>query len=57
MAEDAETGMLEVITGSAGGSQIITATIQELYHYIDQGLNATECTRQYILPLVFVRTR
>jgi gamma-glutamyltranspeptidase len=26
-------------TGSAGGSRIITATLQELYHHIDQGLN------------------
>lgn len=35
-------------TGSAGGSQIITATIQQLHHFIDQGLNATESTRQYV---------
>ena len=37
-------------TGSAGGSQIITATIQQLHHFIDQGLNATESTRQYVTP-------
>lgn len=43
LVEDAD-GTLIMATGSAGGSRIITATIQELYHYIDQGLNATECT-------------
>ena len=33
MAEDAKTGELEVVTGSAGGSMMITARLQELYHY------------------------
>lgn len=41
-----EDGQFIMATGSAGGSRIITATIQELHHYIDQGLNATECTGQ-----------
>ena len=45
LVEDGETGELIMATGSAGGSRIITATLQELYHYIDQGLNATQCTR------------
>lgn len=45
LVED-ENGQLIMATGSAGGSRIITATLQELYHYIDQGLNATECTAQ-----------
>ena len=45
LVED-EEGNLIMATGSAGGSRIITATLQELYHYIDQGLNATECTGQ-----------
>lgn len=46
IVEDGATGDFEMATGSAGGSQIITATIQQLYHFIDQGLNATESTRQ-----------
>ena len=46
LVEDAVTGELLMATGSAGGSRIITTTLQELYHYIDQGLNATGCTRQ-----------
>jgi gamma-glutamyltranspeptidase/glutathione hydrolase len=31
-------------TGSAGGSRIITTTLQQLHHYIDQGQNATVST-------------
>lgn len=46
LVENAETGEVLMATGSAGGSRIITTTLQELYHYIDQGLNATGCTRQ-----------
>lgn len=46
MAEDLETGELLIATGSAGGSRIITATLQELHHYIDQGLNASQCVHQ-----------
>ena len=46
VVEDSETGDLEFVTGSAGGSRIITATAQELHHYIDQGLNASQCTGQ-----------
>ncbi|KAJ7870442.1 gamma-glutamyltranspeptidase [Mycena leptocephala] len=45
IAEDLETGEVTIATGSAGGSRIITATMQELYHHIDQGLSAAECTR------------
>jgi gamma-glutamyltranspeptidase/glutathione hydrolase len=45
IAED-ENGEFIMATGSAGGSRIITATIQELHHYIDQGLNATESSAQ-----------
>ncbi len=45
LVED-ENGQLIMATGSAGGSRIITATLQELYHYLDLGLNATECTGQ-----------
>ncbi|KAK8847660.1 gamma-glutamyltransferase [Kwoniella newhampshirensis] len=43
MAED-EDGNLLIATGSAGGSQIITATLQQLYHHLDQGLNSTAST-------------
>jgi gamma-glutamyltranspeptidase/glutathione hydrolase len=32
-------------TGSAGGSRIITTTLQQLHHYIDQGMNASMSTR------------
>ncbi|KAJ3744073.1 gamma-glutamyltranspeptidase [Lentinula detonsa] len=43
IAEDLETGEVLIATGSAGGSRIITATLQHLYHHIDQGLNSTLC--------------
>lgn len=46
LVENIESGELVMATGSAGGSRIITATLQELYHYIDQGMNASMCTRQ-----------
>lgn len=46
LVENIHTGELVMATGSAGGSRIITTTEQELYHYIDQGLNASMCTRQ-----------
>ncbi|GMK55224.1 hypothetical protein CspeluHIS016_0202800 [Cutaneotrichosporon spelunceum] len=39
-----ENGQLIMATGSAGGSRIITATLQELYNHIELGLNATGCT-------------
>lgn len=32
IAEDLDTGVFTMATGSAGGSRIITATLQELYH-------------------------
>jgi gamma-glutamyltranspeptidase/glutathione hydrolase len=44
IVENIETGELVMATGSAGGSQIITATIQQLHHYIDQQYNATQST-------------
>ncbi|BEJ16362.1 hypothetical protein CspHIS471_0509670 [Cutaneotrichosporon sp. HIS471] len=43
LVED-ESGQVIMATGSAGGSRIITATLQELYNYLELGLNATECT-------------
>jgi len=35
-------GKLFLVTGSAGGSRIITATVQNIIHVIDQGLTAAE---------------
>ncbi|KAK7046979.1 gamma-glutamyltranspeptidase [Favolaschia claudopus] len=46
IAEDLLTGEVTIATGSAGGSRIITATMQELHHYIDQGMSPAECTHQ-----------
>lgn len=45
IAEDLETGEVLIATGSAGGSRIITATLQELVLY-DAGYNASSCTHQ-----------
>lgn len=51
IAEDLETGQFIMATGSAGGSRIITATLQELYHHLDQGLNGAHAfVHQYIVP-------
>ena len=47
IVEDKDTGELLMATGSAGGSEIITATIQQLHHYIDQGYNASESTNKW----------
>ena len=38
IAEDLETGEFKIATGAAGGSRIITATLQNLHHTLDQGL-------------------
>jgi gamma-glutamyltranspeptidase/glutathione hydrolase len=35
-------GSLFLVAGSAGGSRIITATVQNIIHSIDQGLSAAE---------------
>jgi gamma-glutamyltranspeptidase/glutathione hydrolase len=45
IAEDLVTGEVTIATGSAGGSRIITATLQQLHHYIDQGMTPEESTR------------
>jgi hypothetical protein len=42
IAEDLHTGAFVMATGSAGGSRIITATLQNLHHHLDQGLSADE---------------
>ncbi len=42
IAEDLHTGELIMATGSAGGSRIITATLQNLHHHLDLGLSAEE---------------
>lgn len=52
LVEDKETGEFMMATGAAGGSRIITATAQEIYHYVDQGLNASQCTAQYALSFL-----
>jgi len=46
IAEDLHTGELLIATGSAGGSRIITATLQNLVHHLDQSLNASETAHQ-----------
>jgi len=38
IAEDIETGEFKIATGAAGGSRIITATLQNLHYTLDQGL-------------------
>ncbi|KAF5346009.1 hypothetical protein D9758_013874 [Tetrapyrgos nigripes] len=40
LVEDLETGNLVMATGAAGGSRIITATLQNLHYHLDVGLNA-----------------
>ncbi|KAK7437861.1 hypothetical protein VKT23_018298 [Stygiomarasmius scandens] len=42
IVEDLETGQLIMATGAAGGSRIITATIQNLHYHLDVGLTAKE---------------
>lgn len=39
-------GKLFLLAGSAGGSRIITATVQNIIHIIDQGLSAAEALAQ-----------
>ncbi|KAF8587807.1 gamma-glutamyltranspeptidase [Ramaria rubella] len=46
IVEDLSTGEFRMATGAAGGSRIITTTLQNLYHFLDQGLNATATVRQ-----------
>jgi gamma-glutamyltranspeptidase/glutathione hydrolase len=42
IAEDLHTGEFVIAAGAAGGSRIITATLQNLHHHLDQGLSAVE---------------
>ncbi|EIM86750.1 gamma-glutamyltranspeptidase [Stereum hirsutum FP-91666 SS1] len=46
IAEDLHTGELVMATGSAGGSRIITATLQNLHHHLDQHMTAYESVHQ-----------
>lgn len=39
-------GSLFLVTGSAGGSRIITATVQNIIHAIDQGMTAAGALAQ-----------
>lgn len=47
IAENLETGEITIATGSAGGSRIITATLQELYHYIGMMLTILLCFERF----------
>ncbi|KAJ6623712.1 gamma-glutamyltranspeptidase [Mycena sp. CBHHK59/15] len=40
IAEDVQTGEILIATGSAGGSRIITATLQNLHNHLDLGKSA-----------------
>jgi gamma-glutamyltranspeptidase / glutathione hydrolase len=42
IAEDLDTGELVIVTGSAGGSRIITATLQNLHNVLDNGATANQ---------------
>lgn len=42
MIVERSDGTLVLITGSAGGSRIITATVQNVIHSIDEGLSAAD---------------
>lgn len=46
IAEDLATGEFVMATGAAGGSRIITTTLQYLYHHLDQGLGADDTVHQ-----------
>lgn len=46
IAEDLYTGELIMATGSAGGSRIITATLQNLHHHLDRHMTAHESVHQ-----------
>ena len=56
IAEDLETGEFVIATGSAGGSRIITATLQNLYHYLDQGMTPNETVHQVNVLITGGRT-
>ena len=42
IVEHAENGTLYYVVGAAGGSRIITATLQNLWHVLDHGMTAPE---------------
>ncbi|GJJ11120.1 hypothetical protein Clacol_005351 [Clathrus columnatus] len=44
--EDEKTGEFRLATGSAGGSRIITATLQNIYHVLDQKLTPQVALQQ-----------
>jgi gamma-glutamyltranspeptidase / glutathione hydrolase len=45
MAEDLATGQFVAAAGGAGGSRIISATIQNIHYHLDQGLTAEATVR------------
>jgi gamma-glutamyltranspeptidase / glutathione hydrolase len=56
IAEDLETGEFVIATGSAGGSRIITATLKNLYHYLDQGMTPNETVHQVSNLFIVLRS-
>ncbi|TFK45646.1 gamma-glutamyltranspeptidase [Heliocybe sulcata] len=46
IAEDLSTGQISIATGSAGGSRIITATLQNLHWYLDVGMTPSDAVHQ-----------
>lgn len=46
IVENAVTGEFYMATGAAGGSRIITATMQNLWHVLDQGMTTYEALAQ-----------
>ncbi|MCJ1367638.1 hypothetical protein MMC16_006772 [Acarospora aff. strigata] len=42
IVEHASNHTLSIVVGAAGGSRIITSTIQNLWHVLDQGLSAPQ---------------
>lgn len=46
IVENLSTGAVYFVVGSAGGSRIITATIQNIWNVLDKGLSAVQALRQ-----------
>lgn len=46
IVESLSSGAVYLIIGSAGGSRIITATIQNLWNVLDKGLSAVQALKQ-----------
>lgn len=46
IVEKLSDGAVYLVVGSAGGSRIITATVQNLWNVLDKGLNAVQALKQ-----------